>query len=115
MARQSAHADIAESVDRTLKDEARRSEMMLASVRAIALGPVFALNTVMYFVPALGGFSHVNLVLPLLALSWVVASLVLYAALRRGFYRAWMRVVVPLTDAILIWGTNYNAWHLAKD
>jgi class 3 adenylate cyclase len=115
MARQSAHADIAASVDRTLRDEARRSELMLASVRAIALGPVFVLNTVMYFFPPLGGFSHVNLVLPFLALGWFLASLALYFALKRGFYRDWMRVVVPITDALLIWATNFNAWWLARD
>jgi class 3 adenylate cyclase len=115
MARQSAHADIAASVDRTLKDEARRSELMLAWVRAVALGPVFLLNTFLYFFPQQGGFSHANLLLPILPLGWVAASLVLMAGLRRGFYRPWMRTVVPVTDAVLIWATNYNAWALAKD
>ena len=113
MARGSAHADIAASVDRTLKDEARRSELMLAGVRTVALVPVVFLNTFLYFFPAQAGFEHGNLWLVTLPLAWVLASAVLTLALRRGFYRDWMRVVIPIVDAALILATNANSFKLA--
>jgi class 3 adenylate cyclase len=115
MARASAHADISASVDRTLDKEARRAEMMLASVRTVALGPVVLLNGVLYFFPAQAGFAHVNALLPLLAGGWFVAAAAFAAALRRGFYRAWVTTVIPVIDAVLIFATFANAWSLARD
>jgi class 3 adenylate cyclase len=115
MARASAHADIAASVDRTLNVEARRAELMLASVRTVALGPVVLLNTVLFFFPAEAGFAHVNVWLPLLAGVWFLAAAGFAIALRRGFYRSWVTTVIPTTDAVLIFATFANAWHLAKD
>jgi len=115
MARQSAHADIAASVDRTLKDEARRSELMLAGVRTVAIGPVVFLNTFLYFYPKQAGFERGNSWLITMPLGWVVASAVLTWALRRGYYRDWMRVVIPLVDAALILATNANSFRLALE
>ncbi len=115
MGRASAHADIAASVDRTLRVEARRAELMLASVRTIALFPVVLLNSVLYFFPAEAGFAHVNVWLPLLAFVWFSAAAVFAIALRRGFYRPWVTTVIPVTDALLIFATFTNAWRLALD
>jgi class 3 adenylate cyclase len=115
MARGSAHADIAASVDRTLKDEARRSELMLAGVRTVALVPVVFLNTFLYFFPAQAGFAHGNLWLITLPTAWVLASAGFTLALRRGFYRDWMRIVIPLVDAALILATNANSFRLSLD
>lgn len=113
MARGSAHADIAASVDRTLKDEARRSELMLAGVRTVAIVPVVFLNTFLYFFPAQAGLGHGNSWLITLPLGWVLASAALTVALRRGFYRDWMRIVIPVVDAALILATNANSFTLA--
>ncbi len=113
MARGSAHADIAASVDKTLKDEARRSELMLAGVRTVAIVPVVFLNTFLYFYPAAAGFDHGNSWLITLPLAWVLASGVLTLALRRGYYRDWMRVVIPTVDAALILATNANSFRLS--
>ncbi len=113
MARLSAYADIAASVDRTLKDEARRSELMLAGVRTVALVPVVFLNTFLYFFPAHAGFEQGNSWLITLPLGWVLASAALTFALRRGYYRDWMRVVIPIVDAALILATNANSFRLA--
>ena len=115
MGRASAHADIAASVDRTLRVEARRAELMLASVRTIALLPVVLLNTALFFFPAEAGFAHVNVWLPLLAFLWFSAAAVFAVALRRGFYRPWVTTIIPLTDALLIFATFANAWQLALD
>ena len=50
MARSSLYVDIAKSVEKTLADEARRNELMLASVRTLALGLITLLNITMYLV-----------------------------------------------------------------
>jgi len=115
MARQSVHADIASSIDHTLREEARRAEIMLASVRALALGLVTMLNTFLYFVPRAAGWPRATAVFPLLAAGWLGASLVILEVVRRGNYRSWMRVAFPVVDGGLIAATFVIAWNTSVE
>ena len=114
MARTSAHADIAASVDRTLKDEARRSELMLGGVRTVALLPVFCLNAFVFLRPNDAGIPAGNSWLLVFPMAWIALAALLTAALWRGFYRDWMRVVIPMVDVAFIFATNDNTWHLVE-
>ena len=113
MARQSVHQDIAQSVDRTLRDEARRAELMLATVRTLALFLVTCLNTVMYVAPGMAGWAHLSGWLPVFTAGWCALAAALAVALRRGFYGTWMRTVVPAADGALIYATFALAWDQA--
>ena len=114
MARSSLYADIAKSVEKTLANEARRNELMLASVRTLALGLITLLNLTMYLLPAQTGWVRVNLAFPLLAAAWLAASAVFALALRGGWYRDHVRIWVPATDGVLLVVTFANAWSLAS-
>jgi hypothetical protein len=82
VARGSLYADIASSVEKTLAEEARRNELMLASVRTLALGLITLLNTVMYLFPRQTGWVRVNAIFPLLAAAWLAFAAGFAVALR---------------------------------
>lgn len=91
------------SVDRTLLAEARRNELTIAHVRAIALGFVAALDLLLHLQPP-GfrlpyAFSGLN---ALLAAAWWLAALVLVGALRRGWYDPRLRLALPLADGAML-------------
>jgi class 3 adenylate cyclase len=114
VARSSLYADIAKSVEKTLAEEARRNELMLASVRTLALGLITLLNVVMYLLPTQTGWVRVNAAFPLIAAAWLTSAAALMTALRRGWYREHLRIWVPLTDGVLLVVTFANAWSLAS-
>jgi len=95
-------AGLPEFVQETLVAEARRSELSLAYLRIAFLLPLALLNFLVY-VP--GSPLHVaeypagN---ELVALAWLAAATALLQSLRRGWYRRWLRSVVPGVDAIMI-------------
>jgi signal transduction histidine kinase len=93
--------DLVASIDRALLGEARLGELVLASVRvavaAIALVFCAELLATDRFFP----FASALPVL-LLPVGWGVWSTALLVALRRGWYRLWLRYVIPAADAVLI-------------
>jgi signal transduction histidine kinase len=88
--------DIAPVIGRLLLDEARENERRIAALR-LALSVVYL---------ALAVVSTLTTGLPIgfvsLLAAWTLASAFLYAALRRGWYRTWLRRVAPGSDAIAI-------------
>ncbi|MBI5277524.1 MAG: adenylate/guanylate cyclase domain-containing protein [Burkholderiales bacterium] len=95
--------ELAASVEATLVQQARRNEVTVARVRAIALGFVTVLDVVLWTQPP-GftlpyAFSGLN---PLLAAAWLAAALALAAALSRGWYRPWLRAALPLVDGAIM-------------
>jgi class 3 adenylate cyclase len=114
MARRSVHTDIAESIDKTLREEARRAELMLATVRTLALVLVTALDLLLYLAPSWAGWLTLDASLPLVAVSWCASAAALTLALKRGFYRTWLGWVIPISDGALIYVTFALAWRAAE-
>jgi adenylate cyclase len=95
--------ELADSVEATLVQQARRNEGTVARVRVIALGFVTVLDVVLWTQPP-GfdlpyAFSGLN---ALLAAVWLGAALALAAALRSGWYPGWLRAVLPLLDGAIM-------------
>jgi signal transduction histidine kinase len=92
-------SDLAPVIGRLLLDEARENERRIAAVR-VTLSLVY-LGLALVAVTNTGGlFSF----LASIAGAWCVASALLYLALRRGWYRVWIRRAAPGLDAIAIVG-----------
>jgi signal transduction histidine kinase len=90
------------TIETTLLDEARRAELKLAYLRAATAGAFLTFVVVMIVGsgitsvprPANGAIAAV--------LSWAVFSATILIALRRGWYRAWLRRGIPVADAALL-------------
>lgn len=91
------HEDIAASIDDTLQAEARRNEIAIAWVRALALLGL-SLTDLWYFLQV----SDVPWQFRLPTWTYAVLSLSLLAVLRRGWHHPWMGIVVPLLDGLYI-------------
>ncbi len=90
--------EIGPVIDRLLLDESRYNERRIGALR-VSLSTVFLGLAV-----TSGRFGGVG-VAPstlLAAVVWCGASTVLYVALRRGWYRIWLRRVAPLADTTAI-------------
>lgn len=94
---------LGEAVTWTLHQEARRNETVIAQVRATVLVLVTLLNTLVWL--QLGGFrlpyafSGLN---ALVSALWLVTACAVLAVLRRGWYRAWLRLAMPLLDGVIL-------------
>ena len=95
----------ASSTDRILLEEARRNELKLAYLRPIWVGAFAALYLVIHLRPGLAGLTNYPRADSLRLAACALAAAGLLAALRRGWYEPWLRWVVPLADALVIWGT----------
>jgi signal transduction histidine kinase len=90
--------DVSSAVGRLLLDEARENESRIATLRVLLAG----LYTSLAAIAALGRGSAAA-IRPLAAvLLWMAVSVVLLAALRRGWYRLWLRRLLPAADALAI-------------
>ena len=90
--------EIGPVIDRLLLDESRENERRIGALR-VSLSAVFLGLAVM------SGALRGERVIPstlLAAVVWCGASTGLYVALRRGWYRIWLRRVAPLADATAI-------------
>jgi adenylate cyclase len=95
--------EIAESVERTLLEEARRNELTVGYVRAATLLATNGLDWFAYRFPQLAvQRDHHSLTVPLLSGLWLLVALAVAAALRRGRYHPAMRLWLPLLDGALI-------------
>jgi signal transduction histidine kinase len=90
--------DFAPVVGRLLLDEARENERRIAALR-LTLSLVYLALAVL--TPAMTG-SRLSLATLLAAELWTLMSALLYLALRRGWYRTWLRRAAPAADAIAI-------------
>jgi signal transduction histidine kinase len=90
--------DFAPEVGRLLLDEARENERRIAALR-LTLSLVYLALTIAS--PAVAG-TRISLVTLLAAEAWTLVTALLYLALRRGWYRMWLRRAAPAADAIAI-------------
>ncbi|MDB4890945.1 MAG: Two-component hybrid sensor and regulator [Gemmatimonadetes bacterium] len=90
--------DFEPEVGRLLLDEARANERRIAALR-LTLSLVYLALTVAS--PAVTGV-QISLVTLLAAEAWALVTALLYLALRRGWYRMWLRRAAPTADAIAI-------------
>ena len=90
--------DLSPLIGRLLLDEARENERRIASLRVVL--------ALVYFALAVGssaaGLASVSVLARAAAAAWSVTSAGLYVALRRGWYRNWLRRVMPTADALAI-------------
>jgi signal transduction histidine kinase len=90
------------TIENTLLDEARRAELKLAYLRASVAGAFLA------FVALTSVRLRIASAPPLSAgaiaavLCWAVFAASILIALRRGWYRAWLRRGIPVADAVLL-------------
>lgn len=94
--------ELLESIRRTLLEEARRNELRIAYVRVIALALVTALDWYQYFHPASLGRTELPVSISAVAGNFFLASTALLVALRRGWYRPWLRFAAPAIDGVFI-------------
>jgi signal transduction histidine kinase len=90
--------DFAPVVGRLLLDEARENERRIAALR-LTLSLVYLALAAM--TPAMTG-ARLSFATLLAAEAWALISALLYLALRRGWYRTWLRRAAPAADAIVI-------------
>ena len=103
-------AELAHAIDQSLLEEARTGELMLAYLRLLAVGTYLAVVVWTAASSArlepLGnpvGAAGIGIV-------WGMGAAGLLLALRRGWYRFWLRHAVPAADAAMIWVTFVLIW-----
>ena len=92
------------SVEDTLREEARHNELLLAYLRCGLVAIVVLGALAAYLRPEWlpGGIPWLAAATALAV--WTAASILLTLALRRGWYRLWVRRAAPLTDGVAIVG-----------
>ena len=103
-------ADLTATLDRIMLDEARAGELRLAWVRLIVVLPYAFFAVLALFRP--GAAAVMNALVPAAALgtAWIVGSVALVVALRRGWYRRWVPHVTPVVHAAIILLAVYLWW-----
>lgn len=89
-------ADLARSIEQTLTDEARQNEITIAKIRLVTL-----LGAILVELWLLSGPSAMgNAALPFAALTaaYLAAAGGWYGLLQRGYWAAWMSLVLPMLD-----------------
>ncbi|MBW3554893.1 MAG: HAMP domain-containing histidine kinase [Gemmatimonadetes bacterium] len=94
--------EVAGLVEAALLDESRVNELTLAYFRVTGAAALTALGIAGYVQPALFGAAAFPLLAPLGGLFATVFALWLVHALRRGWYRVWLRRWIPAADALII-------------
>ncbi|MEZ4365992.1 MAG: adenylate/guanylate cyclase domain-containing protein [Kofleriaceae bacterium] len=96
------------AIDRTVREQAQRNELLIARVRMICLlvAVAFQWPSTLHAFPALGFPERTPLALAIGASGWLLAAAVLVRALGRGWYARWLSLVLPLADAMLLVGSH---------
>lgn len=102
-------AKLAASIDRRLREEARTGELGLAYVRAgvAIVNVMLSLWSVGSPRPTTSMYAAGGLVFRTI---WLALAIALLLALRRGWYRLWLRRAVPIGDAVMILGSFVLLW-----
>ena len=112
---QGAVEGLADSIDRELLEQARRGELTLAYLRLIAVGGYLIVALWTFFSPQSLGSLTLAAGDLLLASMWATGAAALTFGLRRGWYRLWLRHIVPAADALMIWATFLLTWTRAGE
>src|SRR5690242_5377441 len=94
-----AEAGLSAAIQRALLEEARLGELSIAVFR---LPVVVVCGLLSVALVALGAAGSTIAGVAITALVWGLWSIVLLVALRRGWYRLWLRHGLPIADAIMI-------------
>ncbi len=94
--------DIARSVEEALRKEAIGNERTLAYMRVIAVGMYALLSIIAVIRPDLFDILHYPLYALVFALGWAGLSISVALALRAGWYRPWLRLILPASDGLLL-------------
>jgi len=95
--------ELASSVERTLREQARRNELTVAYVRVVALALAAALDTAYYLDPVgTLGLDYVSPAPALLAGGWTVVAAAIALTLYRGLYHEMVADALPALDAIIV-------------
>jgi signal transduction histidine kinase len=94
-----AEAGLSAAIQRALLEEARLGELSIAIFR---LPVVVVCGLLSVALVALGAAGSTIAGVAITALVWGLWSIVLLVALRRGWYRLWLRHGLPIADAIMI-------------
>lgn len=107
------------SIDRIMLAEARSGELRLAYLRVVAVAPYLILTLIALLTRPRSESAAPLLPPTLLGVAWLLGSLALVFALRRGWYGRWLAHAAPLVDAglillgfILWWRLDEPVWHL---
>jgi signal transduction histidine kinase len=90
------------TIETTLLDEARRAELKLAYLRAAAAGAFLTSVVLMAVGSRITSAARPTNGVIAAALFWAVFATTILIALRRGWYRAWLRRGIPVADAVLL-------------
>lgn len=90
------------TIETTLLDEARRAELKLAYLRAATAGAFLTFVVLMVVGSGITSAPRPSSGVIAAVLSWAVFSAAILIALRRGWYRAWLRRGIPVADAALL-------------
>ncbi len=90
--------DLSESIDAALQDESCRNERVLAYLRLAASA---ALTLLLVAIAGVAGLADPGL-RTLAVVLWTIGASVVAVALRRGWYRPWIRRALPSADAAMI-------------
>ena len=94
--------ELAASIDALLLREAWHNELALAYLRVVTAVAFTALYLAAHLWPSSAGFASDPLNAGLFSGLWSVATIGLLFALRRGWYRPWLRLALPAADAMVI-------------
>jgi signal transduction histidine kinase len=115
IAPQASASQLAASIDHTLLEEARTGELRLAWLRAaVALASVIVSAWTLTRTDAVRALTH-PFAGTVLRILWTLGALALLLALRRGWYRRWLRYVAPAVDGLMIWASFRLFWANVPD
>lgn len=101
------------SIEHRLHEEARTGELGLAWIRTGIAAISVGLSLWSVFFPRIANSDERANGLAFRAL-WLVLSVILLLALRRGWYRLWLRRIVPLADGAMILGGFVLLWGVPR-
>jgi adenylate cyclase len=98
-------AELAESIERTLQEQARRNEMLIALVRAVTLLLVLTGDWRNHFLDPV----VYPMRIPIVATAWFAFAVLLILVLRR-WYRPALRHMLPVIDGLCLSVALFNLW-----
>jgi signal transduction histidine kinase len=94
--------DLAAAIERALVIEARRSELTLARLRAATALAFTVIYAGAHVWPGVAGLRSFPAAAAVFTGFWTIGAALLLLALRRGWYRPWLRHILPTIDGLVV-------------
>ena len=104
--------DLSVSIDRALLDESRRADLSLTTLRLIVIAITVSLSIAVCVEEHIGASGCITILIP--EGVWALGAVGLVFALRRGWYRLWLRQLVPIIEAVLIALVCASVWKAGR-